>query len=176
MEYYFKCQNCGSKDEFTLPEEERSKMGCLLFLFGGFIPALLYASYSRQRVQCSKCGYIFRQPPLPRTPLSVLATWVIGVVLVFLVATTLGIAFPEMASIIPDSPLLSKAEKIISDNPRVFVIGLLPMLLLILVICTGASWVSNYRAHKEMRRHFETRPKRYSEREKQTPTNESTGQ
>jgi hypothetical protein len=176
MKYYFSCPNCRSDDEFTLPEEESSGTGWLLFLLGGFIPALLYAGHFHRRVRCSKCGYIFQQPPLPRTSLSVLATWIIGIEFLFLVVTILAIAFPEMVSLIPDSQLLSGAEKIISDNPRAFLIGLLPMLLVILLTCTVASWASNCKAHKEMRNHFETRPKRYSERETQTPTNESTGQ
>ncbi len=176
MRYYFSCPNCRSDDEFVLPQEASSGIGCLLFLFGGFIPALLYADHIHQRVQCSKCGYIFRQPPLPRTSLSALATWIIGVIFVFLVVTILAVVFPEMVSLIPDSRLLSGAERIISDHPRAVLIGLVPMLLLIVLICTAASWAANHRAHREMRNHFETRPKRYSERQTQTPANESTGQ
>ena len=175
MKYYFSCPNCRSDDGFTVPEEESSGLGWLLFFLGGFLPALLYASHASQRVQCSKCGYIFRQPALPRTSLSVLATWIIGVEFLFLVVTILAIAFPEMVSLIPDSQLLADVEAIISDNPRALLIGLFPMLLVILVTCAVASWASNYRAHKEMRNHFETRPKRYSETKAPVPTNESTG-
>jgi hypothetical protein len=161
--------------QFTLPQEESSGLGWLLFLFGGFLPALLYASHTRQRVQCAKCGYIFRQPALPKTSLSVLATWIIGVEFLFLAVTILAIVLPELTSWIPDSQLLSGAERVISDNPRAFLVGLLPMLLVTLLTCTIAFWASNHKAHRELRNHFETRPKRYSKRKGPAPTNESTG-
>ncbi len=91
----------------------------------------------------------------------------------FLVVTILAIAFPELTSLLPDSQPLSFVEQLVSDHARALVIGLLPMPLVILLICTVASWTSNYRAHKEIRNHFETRPKRYSRGKTQTPANES---
>jgi len=105
----------------------------------------------------------------------VLATWIIGVELFFLVVVASAIVFPEAVSLIPDSQLLSGAEKIISDHPRALLIGLLPMLSLIVLICTVASWTSNYRVHKEMRKHVETRPRRYSHERTPPPGNEAAG-
>jgi hypothetical protein len=176
MKYYFDCPNCHNDDEFTHPQEESSGMGGLLFFFGGLIPALLYADHTCRRVQCSRCGYIFRQSPLPRTSLSLLAVWITGIVLLFLVVTALAIAFPDIVSLIPDSPLLLMAEKVVASHPRAILLGLLPMLVLIVLTCAVASWTSNYRAHKEMRRQWETRPKAHAEKKTETPARASTGQ
>jgi hypothetical protein len=160
MKYYFKCPGCESDDEFTLLREESSGLGFWLFIIGGFLPALMYADATRHRIQCSKCSYIFRQPPLPRTSLSRLSTWIIWIIIVFGVCTFLMIAVPEIDSLLPQSQVLNQIEQFISNNPSVILFGLFPMIALILILCLLGSWFSNRAAHREFRKEFETKPKR----------------
>jgi len=170
MKYYFKCPECGNDDEFSLPREESAGLGFLLLVFGGFISALLYADATRRRVQCARCGYIFRQPPLPRTPLSTMATWVIGIVFLFGVLTSLMIAFPEIVDLLPQSLTLDEIELLISVNPRAVLFGLFPMIAAILLLSVSVSWASNHTAHAELRKQFHTKPKQGVETRPITPT------
>jgi len=170
MKYYFKCPSCRSDDEFALLKEESSGLGFLLFFFCGLIPALLYADVARRRVQCTKCGYIFRQPPLPRTALSRISTWIIGIIILFLALTSFMIAFPQIVSLFPQSSSLGEVEKLVSDNPRAIILGILPMILLVTVLSMLASWASNRRAHAELKKKFETKPKLYGEEKPDKPT------
>lgn len=159
MKYYFKCPNCGSDDEFTLPKEESSGLGCLLFLLGGFIPALLYADFTQHRVQCSGCGYIFRKPPLPRTPLSIVTGWIIGIIAIFGVLTSILFAFPDVKYVMPHSPTLMALERIISGNPYAIIFGILPMVAVILLLAIFVSIFSNYKARRALEERYETEPK-----------------
>jgi len=159
MKYYFKCPNCKNDEQFTEPSEDSTGLGCLLLVFGGFIPALLYADATRHRVQCARCGYIFRQPPLPRTSVSILATWVIGIQLLFILLTFFLVLFPDLTALIPDLPLISAIETIIVNHPKAIAFGLAPIFPIVLVVALFASWSSNRRAHKLLKTKFETEPK-----------------
>lgn len=172
MKYYFKCPGCGSDDEFSRLEEESNSFGFLIFVIGGFLPALLYADSRRHRVQCLKCGYIFRRPPLPRTTLSKFATWIIWIIIFFSCCTFLMILFPEINSMIPESQTLKEIETFISTNPIAILFGLLPMVPVILIMCLIGSWFSNHAAHRKFRNEFKTTPKRYTETKREIPTDD----
>jgi hypothetical protein len=175
MKYYFKCPNCESDDQFTQPVEERSGLWASLLVFGGLLPTIFYAAEaSRRRVQCAQCGYIFKQPPFPKTSLSHLAIAVIGIVLVSALLTTLMILWPEIMSIAPQHPFLSSLEKAIANNPKSIVLGVFPMMLLLIVVALFASWISNVKANKKLRQKFATKPLRFSESKKETSTKSST--
>lgn len=163
MKYYFKCPNCGSDDEFSVPREESSGLGLLFFLWGDFIPMLLYADAAYHRVQCAECGYIFRQPPLPRTTLSKLTTWIIGIIVLFSIFTMFIIGVPQVADLLPQFPALTEMELLISENPRAIIFGLFPMIAAIFALSIFVSWISNRAAHRKLRKEFETKPKRYPE-------------
>lgn len=63
MNDYPTCPRCGYEDYFVPAEEEPDGgTGCLIFLFGGFIPYLLYSGGRNNRIQCGSCGYIFKRP------------------------------------------------------------------------------------------------------------------
>ncbi|MEN6427360.1 MAG: hypothetical protein ABFE13_18555 [Phycisphaerales bacterium] len=148
-------------------------MGLLLFFLGDFIPLLLYADNTRRRVQCAKCGYIFRQPAMRRTAVSTLAAWVIGIVLLFGFFAVLLIVLPEIADLVPESPILTAIEQVISDNPRVVALIVLvfaSMMAAIVALSLFVSWVSNYRACAELRKNCETKPKQYAETRQEAAT------
>lgn len=173
MKYYFKCPSCGSDDEFTLPREEPSGLGLSLFLLGESVSALMYADSVRRRVQCAKCGYLFRQPALPRTAVATLAAWVIGIILLLGLSIICLIVVPEVMDLIPPSQALAVIEQFISEYPRVVLLGVLPLIaaiLAILVVCVIASWASSHRARVELRKKFETKPKRHAETKQETAT------
>ena len=159
MKYYFKCPNCGCDDEFSLPKEQSSGLGCLLFFLGGIIPALLYANSTQHRVQCSECGYIFRKPPFPRTPLSVFTGWIIGIIVVFGVFTSILFASPDVKYLFPYSPTLMALERIIASNPYAIIFGILPMIALIFILAIFVSIFSNYKAQRALNERYETEPK-----------------
>lgn len=168
MKYYFKCPSCGSDAEFLIPNEESQGLGLLLFLYGGLIPTLLYADTTCRRVQCAKCGYLFRQPTLPRTVVSRLAAWIIGIIFLFGLFTLFMIAFPEIPGLLPQSPILMEIEQVISDNPRAIFLGFFPMVVLILVLSVLVSWISNHSARAELRKTHETKPKQRLETKQET--------
>ncbi len=178
MKYYFKCPSCGNDDGFTLPREEPSGLGFALFLLADSWAAM-YADAARRRVQCAKCGYLFRQPALPRTAVATLAAWVIGIILLLGLLIICLIVVPEVADLIPPSQALAVIEQFISEYPRVVLLGVLPLIaaiLAILVVCAIASWVSSHRARVELRKEFETKPKRHAETRQETATREHQGQ
>jgi hypothetical protein len=167
MKYYFQCPACGRDDEFSVPQEESTGLTGLLFLLGDFLPALLYADARRHRVQCAHCGYIFRQPPLPRTSLSIMATWVIGIMVVFGVFALLVIVLPDLADLLPSSPTLQAIEQFISENPKAVLFGLVPMIAVIFLLSVCASWASNHAAHAKLRKQFRTEPSQAWKRDEQ---------
>ena len=156
--------------KFSLPKEEPTGLGFLLFFLGGLIPLLLYADTTCHRVQCAECGYIFRQPTLPRTTLSRFATWIIAIILLFGILTLLLIGVPDVADLLPRFPALTKIEQLISKNPRAIIFGLLPMIAAVLTLSVFVSWASNHVAHRKLRKEFETKPKLHVESKQETPT------
>jgi hypothetical protein len=170
MKYYFECPACRNDEEFSLPREDSAGLTYMLWVWCGFIPALLFADATRHRVQCARCGYIFRQPCLPRTSLSIMAAWVIGIVLLFGTLTILMIGFPEVTDLLPQSLTLQEIELLISDHPRAILFGLFPMIAALLLLSVCVSWASNHRARAELRKRFITKPKPWAEARPVAPT------
>ena len=165
LKYYFKCPNCKNDEHFSLPSCASTGLGCLLLILGGFIPALLYAESTRRRVQCSSCGFIFRQPSLPRTPVSDFTTWILGIVLLFGLLTVVLILFPALTALVPDAPLVLNMETFIKNNPKAIGVGLAPIIPLILIVSLLTSWGSNRRAHKLLKTKFKIEPGPFSRKE-----------
>jgi len=152
MKYYFACPRCGNDERFAHPREQSSGLGCLILLFGGLIPALLFADAIRHRVQCVQCGFIFRQPALPRSSASRVAIYVILVVLSFAALTIILAMDPELTSGIPEVSALLTVEAFIAEYPRAVTLTLIPMLALLLLSLLVVSWVSNVRLRMDMRK------------------------
>ncbi len=169
--YYFMCPCCRSDADFLHVNEESTGLGLLFFLAGDLLPALLCENARHRRVQCAQCGYIFRRPAFPRTAVSKLAIWIIAILAAFVFVTSLVIAYPEILDLIPQSPILNEAEKLIADNPKVVLFVLVSttvVTVLIFALSLFASWVSSYRANAELRKQFETQPKQRDNTSRQT--------
>ena len=156
--YYFQCPQCSNEASFYRVEQESSGAGCLLLTLGGVFPALLYASTTGPRVQCTECGYIFSQPALPRTRASTLALWALGLILsVGTVAFILAAGPGE--ELFPESPVLSRVWQGIMNYPK----PILAAVGAVFVACLAISWVSDGRAHRELRKQFLIQPTKYGE-------------
>lgn len=163
MKYYFKCPYCGSDEDFVRSGDGRSGLrGCLVTALTWPVTAMLFGYGARGPVQCRECGYVFRQPPLPRTSVSRLAGAVVAVVLGFSTLTLVMLLIPESTSVVPDYSVLRGLEALVSRNPRAIVLGVGPMVLLLLVLALTASAWSNGKAHRAIRREYEIHPKPFT--------------
>ena len=163
MQYYFKCPQCRHDEEFHFPSEQRSDLGCALLIFGGIIPALIYADSRRHRVQCGACRHIFRQPPPPRTSVSLLAHWVFWTVVVFAAVVVFLMAFPEVIPDLSKYPIVLELESFVATNPRAVVLSVVPLMGGLVILMPIVSVISNLRGRASLRKQFKTRPTSYFE-------------
>jgi hypothetical protein len=128
-------------------------------------PLLLYLGSTGPQVQCAECGYIFAQPPLPRTATSTLALWFLAL-FVFATFAALLLVVGRDSDLLPEWPILPRIRQIAMENPQACFIGIFAVVL----VCLAVSWASNRAAHRELRKRFETRPTKYAENRKETPS------
>lgn len=143
MKFYFQCPRCSNDEEFIKPQEQASNLGWALFFFGGFLPALLYADHSSHRVQCKVCGTMFRQPPLPSSPVGKFAHWILGSTIVLSVVAVFFFMLPNLAAFLPSLPVIDTFEQAISAHPRVAAYFLTLLCLLTAASCWIAAYFSN---------------------------------
>jgi ribosomal protein S27AE len=62
MDSRIRCSKCGTDHGFKRAEIEGDNTGCLIFAFGGLLPYLLFSSNQKDRVVCTRCGYVFSPP------------------------------------------------------------------------------------------------------------------
>src|SRR2546430_134463 len=86
------CPRCGSTSGFHSIEIGSDSTGCLMLMFGGFIPYLLYDSSRRDKIECESCRFVFR-------PIKRLTKWdfifvflilaaILAIIIYFLVIST----------------------------------------------------------------------------------------
>jgi hypothetical protein len=158
VKYYFQCPKCGSDEEFVKPSEQSSDLGCALFLFGGIIPALMYADHTRSRVQCAKCAHIFRQPPIPGSPLAAFAGWMMGLIILPVIIAVFFFSFKELANLLPPLAVIDTIEEAIARQPRVAAYLLALLFVLIVIPCWVAACVSNAKFRKQFATGHRTKP------------------
>ncbi len=159
MKYYFKCPSCGSDDGFSLPSEQSSGLGCLLLFFGGFIPALLFADSKSHRVQCESCGYIFRQPALPKTGAAKLATAILFTYVAAFAAAIVLICGPETADMIPKPQFARDLSLMMTGHQEAFVFLAGITTVTTLALSFLASAASSIAQRRRLAKEFELRPK-----------------
>lgn len=147
--YYFKCPHCRNEEEFQKAHEEIGAVerGAIAF----FSLTAAWILYDRgKRVQCCKCRYIFRPPPV-RTPLSKLCIWIIWIIISFFVLLFF-LSFPEVLDSIPESDYLSGIETFVKDNPKLITVGLVFLISALLATAFSVSLVSNFLFRRELRK------------------------
>jgi rubredoxin len=158
MKYYFKCPNCGNDKQFVKPSEESSGLGFSLFLAGGIFSSLMYAEDKRARIQCTSCAHIFRQPPIPKSPLARFAGWIIALAVTLVVTAAFFFSFPELASLLPTIPVISTIEEAISTQPRVAAYLLVLLFTLIVVSFWLVACVINAKFRKQLSTEYCLKP------------------
>ena len=159
MKYYFTCPHCKGDEGFTLPAEQSSGLGCLLLFFGGFIPALLFADAQSHRVQCDSCGYIFRQPALPKTGVAKLATAILLVTIAAFVAAVVLICSPDLAEAVPQPKVVQDLVLMMTDHTGAFVVLVGTTAAAMLCICFLAAAATSFAQRRRLSKEFELRPK-----------------
>jgi len=166
MEYYFQCPKCGKNERFSVASIESGNLGCLLFFLGGLLPALLYADRTRSLVQCADCGHVFRQPPLPGSPLSKLSGWIFLVLAAFAFLGLLMIEEPEVASAIPRFEWLTGIETAIGKNPYAVAFCLVAATAILLSTAMLAAIAANWKFRSRFKKEYRTKPDPCPERGK----------
>ena len=156
--YYFKCPRCKSDDCFKQVSERSNGTGCALFIFGGFIPALIYGASRAGRIQCSNCNHIFRQPALPQSSISLLSVSIFSTMLISISIMALFYFTPELSYGISNIEPLKILEDFIKNNAMGTAIGMIIMLAGILILITFASGISNYRFRKDFKSKYLVSP------------------
>lgn len=159
MHYYFSCPSCGSNRDFSVPREEtNSSAGLLLFFFGGFLPWLIYSSNQTGRIQCRNCGYIFRKPQLPSSPMSKFAFWIMCVLVLGLSATTFMVAVPDIYQGILDYTIVDVFVQFVTDHPAPVALGMLATFTTLFVLCTIVHIIANRRERERVAATYATDP------------------
>jgi len=161
MKFYFKCPRCKKDERFSMPYEASSDVGCALLLFGGLIPAIIYEDSRKKRVQCAECGLIFKQPALPKTPVSRMAGWIVGIMVVGFLLTLILIIFSDLIALIPDYGVILYLEAIVAKNPMAIALGMITVMLALLFLAMISSLVSSRKANKKLREKFQTKASPY---------------
>lgn len=160
MKYYFKCPRCGNDDGFTRTEQQSSGMGCLILLFGGLISALLHAGSQMHRIQCDRCGYIFRQPALPWNGAARLAEIVLLAFFLASVALAVLVTFPDISAGVVWPRIVEYYARHVEDQAPAFVVVVGVAGVVTVVSCLVALVVSPLVQRRKMSREFELRVKR----------------
>lgn len=149
MAYYFHCPSCKCSRSFSIPNEQGTSAPLVLFLFGQWLAALLILRVSRGRVQCGDCGYIFRQPPLPSSPVAKLAKWIGFVMALGAITMIFAMMVSVDSSGFPDVRPIVYFESIISTHLRLFTFVVVIVSVLIVASCIVASLFSNRRFRRD---------------------------
>lgn len=158
--YYFACPSCGNDKEFyRIRETSARETGCLILLLGGILPLALFCGYKLGRIQCAKCGYIFRQPSPPSSPVAK-AVLSFGILLPFLsilvgyVITTI----PSLKESIPGSKIILWLEVILRKH-TVGVAGILfTYIILTIIFSILIAVIANFKYRRPLLRKFDYKP------------------
>lgn len=144
-------------------------MGCLIFLLGGFLAAILFEGGRLRRIQCRRCGHIFRQPSVPKSPVERFACSMISVLLVLGCVAALVFQFPEIGAALPEIPFGTALEKAVLEQPRVAAYLLAFLFLVLPSFSLIIAMVASVRSRKRLAKDYELRvppaPFALSERE-----------
>ncbi len=158
--YYFACPSCGNdKDFHRIRESSSGGTGCLIFLLGGFLPLLLFAGSKLGRIQCAKCGFIFRQPSPPSSPVAK-ATLSFGILLPFLsiLVGYIIFAIPSLNEGIPGQKIIVWLGALIKNHPSGAALILFVYIILAIFFSLLIAIIANYKFRRPLLRKFDYEP------------------
>ncbi len=158
MRFYFKCPRCSNNKSFVKVDENHAPLGCAFLLFAGVLPFLLLACHARARVQCTKCGYIFRQPSLPQCGVSKFSVWMLLLIFLFVGLLIFLCCLGDAEYLLPEFSLISKIEELISSESRLVAYFIVALIGAILFSCVMTLVVNNWKHRKEMEQAFYLKP------------------
>lgn len=162
--YYFDCRECHYTDDFVTVRVENSGNLAWLLLCGpiGWI-VLLLILFRPPKIQCSRCGYVFRQPSPPATPVETLVFWlVVGIVLPILLVFTLNY-LPELSEGIPRSGYVDALELWIASNPRQAALWVICFFAVEVLICAIAAVNARSKLKQAVSEEFLMKPRKYTD-------------
>lgn len=135
-------------------------MGCLIFLLGGFLAAIFFEGSRALRIQCRRCGHIFRQPFVPKSPVERFACAIVAVLVVLVVlgcVTALLFQFPGIGGTLPEIPFGAALEKAVLEQPQVAAYLLAFLFLVLPTCCLVVAMVASVRFRKRLASEYELR-------------------
>jgi uncharacterized paraquat-inducible protein A len=132
-------------------------MGCLIFLLGGFLAAIFFEGSRFRRIQCRRCGHIFRQPFVPKSPVERFACAIVAVLLVLGCFAALAFQFPGIGASLPEIPFGAALEKAVLGQPRVAAYLLAFLFLVLPTCCLVVAMVASIRSRKRLASAYELR-------------------
>jgi hypothetical protein len=159
--YYFSCPSCGSNANFFHVKDNGSdSTGCLIFLFGGFLPALIYSQSvsAHGRVQCGACGHTFQKPGLPSSPAARIVMW-LWLVIPFSYLAAMGAAWAGIEDArFPGRWVIDSVAGMMQDNTFAFAAGYVFLVAGLTLLALGIGAVSNARYRRSIRRQYDAEP------------------
>lgn len=127
-------------------------------MFGGLLSALLYAGHLRHRVQCVKCSYIFRPPPVPSAPVAKFAGWIFALLFISIITAVFFCFVDGLAGILPSVPGIDLIEEVVAKQPRVIAYLLATASVLIVIACWAAASISNIKYRRRFSQVYRVKP------------------
>ncbi len=128
----------------------------MLFLLGGLIPLLLFSEANRNKIQCNKCGYIFRQPPFPS---NITANLTKCIFVLFVALSVCGVVLytnPDLLSFVENYPWLVEFEAFIENNSRLVAVITVTFLVIFTFLCLVSTLLANSKSNRKIRQQFKT--------------------
>ena len=161
--YYFSCAKCGNNQAFYRVDEPSSEgLGCLILFFGGILPALLYSDSRKRRVQCGKCGLIFRSPRIPASPITATLGWI---VLTVFLSFLLGFILGELSDTLGQSAvvrLLFVLQPLVTSNSYGVAAAILLCAVVTIVVFISIGLAANFRHRRRILSESESEPKEFA--------------
>ena len=158
--YYFGCPSCGNNKDFHRVRESSSGgTGCLILLLGGILPLLLFAKSKLGRIQCGKCGYIFRQPSPPSSPVAKTALS-FGILIPFsaLLIGYIISTIPYLNEGIPGKKIITWLSDLIANHPSGAGLTLFIYIILSVFFSLLIAVIANYKFRRPLLKEFDYKP------------------
>ena len=160
--YYFACPACGNdKKFFRTREESTGNTGCLIFLLGGFLPFIAFARSRSNRIQCAQCGYVFKRPDLPCSPVATLSLWIVLLIVIAAIIGVLAELAPSLFTNIPGFRYASAFRRFVEGHSRGVALYLISGIALLFSLAAITSAISNFRYHRKLRSLYSPRPLKF---------------